>query len=256
MRPLLRGICRTASNMTTKPVVRELYRTATNGSGLVLGGSALVATSAVLYSLSQGGASGDVHRRKSTSTTSASGGGAGGESEGGGGGGEEAAEPYECPFCTMIKAGPCRAKFFPFNDCMDRCEKTGEESETACREAFTAMIECVAAHPNEYKKLIEELENTGTGKNKGDGAEARQEKVAQKKVHAEAEAQETEVVAAAVDVSAGTSVAPDAKGGGGDGGDKAGASVKLVGANVVATSVHVPTSEECVAEAIAASVRR
>eukprot|EP00618_Florenciella_parvula_P034008 CAMPEP_0119466694 /NCGR_PEP_ID=MMETSP1344-20130328/1236_1 /TAXON_ID=236787 /ORGANISM="Florenciella parvula, Strain CCMP2471" /LENGTH=159 /DNA_ID=CAMNT_0007499025 /DNA_START=33 /DNA_END=512 /DNA_ORIENTATION=- len=159
----------------------------------------------------------------------------------------------------MIKAGPCRAKFFPFNDCMDRCEKTGEETETACREAFTAMIECVAAHPNEYKKLIEELENTGTGKNKDDGAEAVQEKVAQEKVHAEAEAQETEAVAATVDVSAGTSVAPDAKGGGGGGGgggDKAGASVKLVGANVVATSVHVPTSEECVAEAIAASVRR
>mmetsp|Transcript_24712 Transcript_24712/g.57094 ORF Transcript_24712/g.57094 Transcript_24712/m.57094 type:complete len:183 (-) Transcript_24712:398-946(-) len=95
MRPLLRGICRTASNMTTKPVVRELYRTATNGSGLVLGGSALVATSAVLYSLSQGGASGDVHRRKSTSTTSASGGGAGGESEGGGGGGESPVWVFE-----------------------------------------------------------------------------------------------------------------------------------------------------------------
>jgi len=126
----------------------------------------------VYYSLSMFGvggglllASGDDRRRSVSSAV-------GGEDGGDGDGGDEAADAYECPFCTMIKAGPCRAKFFPFNDCIDRCEKTGEESETACRESFTAMIECVAAHPNEYKKLIEELENTGSGKNKGGAAPA------------------------------------------------------------------------------------
>lgn len=62
---------------------------------------------------------------------------------------------YECPFCTLVKAGPCRNLYFPFEDCLD---KNGENSEQACKEVFSAMINCVADHPDEYRVLMNELE--------------------------------------------------------------------------------------------------
>ena len=53
---------------------------------------------------------------------------------------------------------PTRIWIDATQECLDRREKSGEESQEACREAFTTMIECVAQHPAAYKRLIDELQ--------------------------------------------------------------------------------------------------
>eukprot|EP00656_Telonema_subtile_P016301 TRINITY_DN1859_c0_g1_i1.p2 TRINITY_DN1859_c0_g1~~TRINITY_DN1859_c0_g1_i1.p2 ORF type:complete len:125 (+),score=20.86 TRINITY_DN1859_c0_g1_i1:240-614(+) len=50
----------------------------------------------------------------------------------------------ECPLCAMVKAGPCRPTFFPFEECMKRCEKTGQDTWAGCKDEFMEMIGCMA----------------------------------------------------------------------------------------------------------------
>lgn len=60
----------------------------------------------------------------------------------------------ECPLCAMVKAGPCRDSFFPFEACLDRCEASGEDPSLACREPFANMMKCITQHPKEYAKFL------------------------------------------------------------------------------------------------------
>jgi len=62
--------------------------------------------------------------------------------------------PAECPLCAMVKAGPCRDSFFPFEACLDRCEASGEDPSLACREPFANMMKCITQHPKEYAKFL------------------------------------------------------------------------------------------------------
>jgi len=79
-------------------------------------------------------------------------------------------KPAECPLCAMVKAGPCRDSFFPFEACLDRCEASNEDASLACREPFANMMKCITQHPKEYANFlgtsdVESSDNTHTKEN-------------------------------------------------------------------------------------------
>jgi hypothetical protein len=62
--------------------------------------------------------------------------------------------PSECPLCAMVKAGPCRDSFYPFESCLNRCEASGEDPSDSCRAPFAAMMQCIVQHPRAYAKFL------------------------------------------------------------------------------------------------------
>jgi len=50
----------------------------------------------------------------------------------------------ECPLCAMVKAGPCKESFYPFEACLDRCAESEEKASEACKEPFMDMMRCMA----------------------------------------------------------------------------------------------------------------
>lgn len=44
--------------------------------------------------------------------------------------GEEKGDPYECPVCKFMKAGPCNAEYLVWDDCMK--EATEEDFSSKC----------------------------------------------------------------------------------------------------------------------------
>merc|ERR1712110_1133887 len=59
----------------------------------------------------------------------------------------------ECPLCAMVKAGPCRELFYPFEDCLKQCEKNDDDAQDACMEQFMDMMRCMGEHLEEYKAI-------------------------------------------------------------------------------------------------------
>ena len=62
--------------------------------------------------------------------------------------------PAECPLCVMVKAGPCRESFYPFESCLNRCDASGEDPAETCRAPFAAMMQCIVQHPDAYAKFL------------------------------------------------------------------------------------------------------
>ena len=63
----------------------------------------------------------------------------------------------ECPLCAMVKAGPCRELFFPFEACLEKCDTDGKDPVEGCRKQFMEMMQCINRFPEEYKRIEAEM---------------------------------------------------------------------------------------------------
>jgi hypothetical protein len=48
-----------------------------------------------------------------------------------------------CAMCRMMKAGPCKEIFLPFEACLDKSIAEGDDSSKKCEEQFKPVIECL-----------------------------------------------------------------------------------------------------------------
>jgi hypothetical protein len=80
--------------------------------------------------------------------------------------GEE--EENECALCKMVKAGPCKQKFYPFGDCMDKSHEEGTDTAEACREQFNEMMKCIHEHRKEYEVIMDMQDNSDDKTKKSD----------------------------------------------------------------------------------------
>jgi hypothetical protein len=63
----------------------------------------------------------------------------------------------ECPLCRAVKEGPCIDSFYPFEACLQRCDKSGEDAMTACNPPFMDMMGCMAQHQEAYEAIFSRM---------------------------------------------------------------------------------------------------
>ena len=78
-------------------------------------------------------------------------------------------DDIECPLCKAVKQGPCRESFYPFEACLQQCEKTGEDSMSTCNPPFMAMMGCMAQHKEVYEEIFDRLASSTSGGGGGGG---------------------------------------------------------------------------------------
>jgi hypothetical protein len=80
---------------------------------------------------------------------------------------EKREESHECPLCKMVKAGPCKHMFYPFEECLNSTDSEKQDVAAVCREPFTKMMECIHKFPVEYEQIMKEHGASSSSSKKG-----------------------------------------------------------------------------------------
>mmetsp|Transcript_37137 Transcript_37137/g.75344 ORF Transcript_37137/g.75344 Transcript_37137/m.75344 type:complete len:184 (-) Transcript_37137:183-734(-) len=103
-------------------------------------------------------------------------------------GSAENKEEPECPLCKMVKAGPCKHMFYPFENCLDKAHADGNDAAEACREPFAEMMQCIQKFRKEYEAITEQHAGGAEAKATAEAAAAKKtaEQLAQRvRAHSE-----------------------------------------------------------------------